>query len=266
MEHEYPNEDEFPKLNIQQENEFKKLKLSIEHDANFFGKSDSNLPPEIEGQFLDYISDFENAFKNAKRITVYEKLGKPEFKPAKSLSDYELTAALNVLIELMQTHNMGLDVLCDYEDEDRLVYTFITSELFLSEIDDINVAGMITHFIYEDFHQNHKYDLENATQDFLKMFLNKKSKFFKEYHKEDATNHEELNNFRFLFKKFKMNYFEITNLIFDENEAKVNFNIDFWGKLKATDSKTFYSGVGSMTFKYEYGFWYVRMVELPIND
>ena len=47
------NEDELPKLNIEEENEFKKLKLSIEHGPSYFGKGNSNLPPEIEVQFLD---------------------------------------------------------------------------------------------------------------------------------------------------------------------------------------------------------------------
>ena len=37
MENKDNNEDELPKLNIEQENEFKKLKLFIEHGASFFG-------------------------------------------------------------------------------------------------------------------------------------------------------------------------------------------------------------------------------------
>lgn len=177
MKDENNNESELPKLNTKEENEFKKLKLSIEHGTTFFGKSNSNLPPEIECQFLDYISNFENAFQNAKQITVYEKIGKPEFKPEGTLSDEEITVELERIEEIMHQNNIRLDVLCDYENEDRLIYAFITEELFLSKIDEMNVPGMMSHFTYEEFHQNHKYDLEQATEDFLKMFLDKKSKF-----------------------------------------------------------------------------------------
>lgn len=266
MENKNSNEDDLPKLKIEQENDFKKLKLSIEQDASFFGKSNPDLPPEIEGQFLNYVSNFENAFKNAKKITVYEKIGKPCFKTAEMLSDFELTTELETVLELMRNNNMGLDVICDYENEDRLIYKFITEELFMHEIEDVNVPVMTSNFTYEEFHQNHKYDLEQATEDFLKIFFNKKSKLYKNYHSQDAINHEALNNFRFLFKKFKLKLFKIQVINYNETEARVDFNIDFWSKIKGTDTKILYSGSGHMTFIYQYGYWYVQMVELPINN
>ena len=131
-------------------------------------------------------------------------------------------------------------------------------------MNDLNIPGMVTNFIYEEFHQNHKYDLEHATEEFLKMFLNTKSDFYDEFHSEDATNHEELNNFRSLFKKFKIKFLEFRAIIFDEKDAKVDFEIDFWAKIKGSGNKMYYSGIGNMTFEYEYGYWYVRKVTLPI--
>lgn len=166
----------------------------------------------------------------------------------------------------MHQNNISLDVLCDYENEDRLIYAFITEELFLSEIDDMNVPGMVSHFTYEEFHQNHKYDLEQATKDFIEMFLNKKSNFYDEYHSEDALNHEELNNFRAFFKNLKLEFFDFKQITFDERDAIVQFEIHFWAKIKGNDAKIHYSGDGSMTFEYEYGYWYLRNVNLPIND
>lgn len=260
------DENELPKLNIEEENEFKKLKLSIEHGAIFPDKMHPDLPPEIEAMFLDSIMNFENAYQNVKQISVFDKLGRPEFKPADTLSDEEITVELGRIMDLMQQHGLALSVLSDYEDENRLIFSFITEELFLHEISDMNVPGMVSNFIYEEFHQNHKYDLEHATEDFLKMFLNTKSDFYDEFHSNDATNHEELNNFRSLFKKFKITFFEFKDIDFDELKAKVEFNIDFWGKIKGSDAKILYSGDGSMTFEYEYGYWYVRKVVLPINN
>ena len=266
MENQNHEEEELPKLDIHQENEFKKLKLSIEHGASYFGKGNADLPPEIEGQFLDYVMNFENASKNAKQITVFEKLGKPEFKPADTLSDEEIGIEFERITDLMRQNGLALSVLANYEDENRLIYSFITEELFLHEINDLDMPGMVTNFIYEEFHQNHKYDLEQATGEFLRMFLNTKSDFYDEFHSKDATNHEELNNFRSLFKKFKIKFLEFRAIIFDEKDAKVEFEIDFWAKIKGSGSKIYYSGVGNMTFEYEYGYWYVREVTLPITD
>jgi len=259
------NEEELPKLNIDQENDFKKLKLDIEYGTDFSKNTSMKLPPEIEGQFLDYVSGFEKAFQNAKPISVFEKIGSPKFKIGASLSDEQISVELKLIMSLMNQNGLALNMLAEYENENRLIYNFITEELFLHEIDDMNVPGMVTNFIYEEFHQNHKYDLEHATKDFLRMFLNTKSDFYDEYHSKDATNHEELNNFKSLFKKFKIKFFEFKDIVFDKQNAKVDFNIDFWGKIQGTDTKILYSGNGSITFEYEYGYWYVRKVALPIN-
>jgi hypothetical protein len=259
------NEDEMPKLSIQQENEFKKMKLKLEHNAIFPDSSQMNLPPEIEGMFLDSIFNFEKAYKNSRKITVYEKLGAPKFKNADELSDLKLDKALFKITKLMETHNLVLDVICDYEQEERLIYKFITEELFLHEIEDYNIPGMNTRFIYEEFHPNHKYNLELETEGFLKMFFDKKSDFYEQFHEKAATNHLEINNFRSIFSKFKIKFFELNKVTFNKKTAKTTFVINFWGKIDGSNEKITYSGKGSFTFKFKYGFWYINEVKLPIN-
>ncbi len=258
------NDDELPKLDIHDENEFKKLKLSIEHGASYFGKGNADIPPEIEGQFLDYITNFENASKNAKQISVFEKLGNPDYKPESTLTNDEITIELERIELLMHNQGMTLDVLADYIDEERLIYKFITEELFDYEISDINILGMQTCFIYEEFHPNHEYDLKRDTEDFLRMFFNTKDDFYDNYHSKDASNHIALNNFRSLFQEFEMTFFEFQEITFDEQDAIVQFNIDFWGKTDGENTKISYSGNGNITFKSEYGYWYLREVTLPI--
>ena len=260
------SEEELPKLNIEEENEFKRLKLSLEHDAIFPENIKSNLPPEIEGQFLDYVMNFEEQYKNVKQTTVFEKIGKPDFKTADALNDDELKIELERIETIMQNCNLTLDVICDYENEERLIYTFITEELFQHEIDDLNISGMITHFTYEEFHPNNEYDIENTCIDFIKMFLNKKDDFYEKFHLTEAKNHNEINNFRSLFKKFKIKHYKFGDITINEDEAIATFNIDFWGKIKGTSDKINYSGNGEMTFKHEFGFWYVQNVNLPIMD
>lgn len=63
-----------------------------------------------------------------------------------------------------------------------------------------------------------------------------------------------------------MEFFDFKQIMFNEQNATVQFEIHFWSEIKGTGTKIYYSGDGSMTFEYEYGYWYVRNVNLPIND
>lgn len=259
-------DDELPQLDIRDENEFKKLKLSIEHGSSYWGKGNAEVPPEIEGQFLDYIMNFENASKNAKNITIFEKLGQPEYRSESELTQEEITIELERIELLMQKQGLVLDVLADYPDEERLIYKFITEELWQHEISDMNLPGMRTCFIYEEFHPNHEYDLKRDTEDFLRMFFNTKDDYYIKSHQEDATNHTVLNNFRSLFDEFEMTFFEFQEISFDDEKASVNFTINFRAKIAGTNTKIDYSGNGNISFKFDYGYWYLEEVTLPIVD
>jgi hypothetical protein len=259
-------EDNLPELTIEQENEFKKIKIELEHDAVFFENDKTNLPPEVESQFLDYITNFENKFKDVKTTTVYEKIGKPSYIEANLLNNLEIELELERIETIMANHNLVLDVLCDYENEERLIYSFITEQLFNEEISDIDIPGMITNFIYEEFHPNNESDIKKGCFDFINMFLDIDNDLYIRYHYEDATNHIELNNFRNLFQVLKIENFKFHSLIINEENAKANFYIDFHGIFKQTDLKINYSGNGEIIFKHEYGYWNVQNVSLPIAN
>jgi hypothetical protein len=259
------NTDDFPKLSIEEENEFKKMKLSLEHDAVFPDNPNMKLPPEIEKQFLDSIYGFKDKLKNAKTITVFEKIGKPTFIPATLLNDEEIKIELERIEDLLYENDLILDVTCEYENYDRLIYTFITEELFDYEFEDIDIPEFFTHFHYEEFHPNDEYDIENDCIDFLTMYFNKKSKMYDEYHYTDAKNHEELNNFRTIFKKFKIKAYQFGTISIEDDTAKATFSIEFWGKIKGTDTKIYFSGKGDITFKHEFGYWQVQQVNLPLK-
>ncbi|HMQ70816.1 MAG TPA: hypothetical protein PKC58_17705, partial [Ignavibacteria bacterium] len=138
----------------------------------------SKLDPEMENQWLNYIYEFENSYKDAKRISVYEYIGKPEFRsPEKEkLSQSEMSAELDRIQNIMAEKGIRLDVICKYENEEELIYKFITEELFSMEVDDMRIEGMNQHFIYEEFHPNHKYDLTNVSEDLISNIFNNKWK------------------------------------------------------------------------------------------
>lgn len=153
-----------PEENIKLENDLLKAKLTAEFGMK--GSDTSKLDSEIENQWLNYIYDFENTCKNAGRITIYEFIGKPEFKSlsANQLTPEEIKTELERILEVMNENFIILDVLSDYENEEELIYKFITEEFFPYEIDNIRIEGMNHCFIYEEFHTNHKYDLTNDSE------------------------------------------------------------------------------------------------------
>ncbi len=102
-----------PEENLRIENEVLKLKMQAESGAFFGGNKD--LPPEIENEFLLHVQQFEEAWKDVKYVKVYEIIGKPDFKKADELSGTRIKEELEKLMNLLDEHDMNLDVLGDYE-------------------------------------------------------------------------------------------------------------------------------------------------------
>ena len=155
-----------PQENLRIENDFLKLKLKAQFGDAFFMDSNADLPPEIENQFLKNMIAFEDAHANAEYTTVYESIGKPDYKPADELSAAQITAELERITAIMDEHHIALDI-CDGPYTDEVIYKFITEELFGQEIEKVPVFGMGCNFIYEEFHPNDKANIEKNTHQFL---------------------------------------------------------------------------------------------------
>lgn len=173
------NEEEREKLRL--ENEILKLKMQAEYGA-MFGQMSGELTPEMEHAFLKNILEFEEQYQNRKMIKVYDLLGQPAYKPFAALSENEVKPELKRLLELMQEKKVQLHVKTKYPA--ALIYKFITEELFEHETDDMQVEGMTKDFSYEEFHPNHKADIEEGTMEFLKHWFEQS---FDEFSVELAT-------------------------------------------------------------------------------
>jgi len=177
------HEDEIENLRF--ENEIKKIKLSREHGAHFSESDEtSNLNPRLEAEFLDYVEQFEKAYDDCKQIPVYDFIGKPKYKKAEDIPDKEIQSELEKIMLVMNKNGIYLDTLCEVDD--RVLYRFITEELFLYETDDIKVAGMMCNFIYEEFHPNHEYDIRNHSIEFIESYLNKESDYYTTFLTKEA--------------------------------------------------------------------------------
>jgi hypothetical protein len=152
-----------PEENLRIENELMKLKLQAELGAKSF--SASEIDPGIENEFLKHVMAFEQNWANAKPAKVYDLLGKPDFKLSAELSDEELEVALDQLCDLLSEKSM--QVYFDDEVDSRTRYQFITEELFEHETTFVPVEGMTSCFDYEEFHPNHKKDIERRAEEFI---------------------------------------------------------------------------------------------------
>ncbi len=166
-----------PEENLRIENELLRLKMKAELGAE--SHSSGKLDPGIENEFLKNVMAFEQNWANAKPAKVYDLLGKPDFKKAGDLNDEEIEEELEKITDLLFEKDMQV-YFGDEEDYDsRTKYHFITEELFDHETTFAPMPGMTTHFDYEEFHPNHKKDIERRAEEFLsgwfKRSLNEKS-------------------------------------------------------------------------------------------
>ena len=261
------------------ENGLKKKELEEKYGAHF--SEFSELPPEMENQWLNSVEEFEKQFDNAKHTTVWEYMNKPGFKTKDEVKPHEISKELERLFELMEKNNIVLSTLCEVEHTE--LYRFITVELFQHEMDDIRIPGMTCNFIYEEFHPNAKLDIEQAIDHFLRMTMGKMKNIGGDGYDMlyvDTGNYRDsvgniidkqividcINHFLDSFDKFEVvsyneKAFEINP---EETDAKVTFSIHFKGLYENSSETYDFKGDGCFKLKpSEYGGWDMYHIDLP---
>ncbi len=155
-----------PEENLKIENELMRIKLQAQYGEAFQMEANENLPPEIENQFLKNILQFEQEYASMEFATVYERTGKPFFKPLAEMEPDGILPAIKNLQTRMEENGIILDFI-DGPYPAATMYRFITEEFFNHEVSKTAVAGMTDNFAYEEFHPNHKADIEKRTHEFL---------------------------------------------------------------------------------------------------
>jgi hypothetical protein len=161
---------EDPEENLHIENEILKLKMQAE--SNAFIVTGKDIPPDIEHLFLKNVQEWEAAYKNVKPIKVYDYIQRPEYRAVVVLNDEEVALELERVTEIMKLNNVCLHVEGQYDP--RIIYRFITEELFEYETDDMKMPGMIQNFTYEEFHPNPQLDIQRRTMDFFEDWFERK--------------------------------------------------------------------------------------------
>lgn len=210
------------------ENEILKLKMMAERGA-WFSESSEDLPLDVETQFLRNVQLFEDSFDKAEEVTIYECIGKPQYKDANELTEEGVKQETKRLLELLHSKNIILDVLGEYDLP--VIYRFITDELFGKKIREINIPGYMQHFTYEEFYPNHALDIGNTAQRFFNDWFEKGFNEYsleladpfitaegKIYTKEDIL--QKLNNCLVNYKRFFNIKFKASDISFEWDDQK----------------------------------------------
>ena len=218
MQEEFTNPSEEEK--IKAENDFLKMKIMLQHGGQFGGTENSDLPPEIENQFLNNIMAFEQQYEKHKTIKVFDKTGKPDhFKPVGQIDDSDIEEAWRDLRQHMNEHGVDLDA-CSPNVSPRELYRFATQELFEHETDDIDLPGWSTNFIYDEFYPDPVYDNTRvATEDCIKHILEKEPLRWTHHFRDEGLRLNEhfpltIDEFKAIVNRFKDAYegLEITEV------------------------------------------------------
>ena len=266
------NQSMDPADEIHAENELLKLKLELEHGMVM--SNTSQLPPEVENQWLRNIHDFESLSKEAEQIKVFDFIKRPVVAAIESMKPGEIPAALDQLQALMLARGVSLECCCEYDP--AVIYRFITEELFEKELENISVQGMMHCFIYEEFHPNHDYDLRRKANDFISRLLDRKwDEEFDRYLIADCIsfggsdyNAEEMSAkimaFQEAYSSFKLIRFDVGEIAIDLSTMKGTLNgmLEYEAHIDQEGFVSF-NGECGFHFVFEMDDWGMSQLKLP---
>lgn len=257
---------------VKAENTMLKFKLGLEHGMQMHERG--SISPEIENKWLKSIYEFEQQYKDAKRVKVYDHIGRPVFMKCDDLSIIEISNERQRIQSIMAENGVELDCICEYDD--ATIYRFITEELFEQEMDDMRITGMTCHFIYEEFHPNHDHDLRRHTTMFVNSIFGRKwnaefdgiifdrSVTFSGRQYSAAEMSTIILTFQETHTFFRIKTVEINQVSIDAEalKADVRATLSVSGKRKAGGTVN-YEGLCAFQFRRDNDYWTVTSFHIP---
>lgn len=233
MTEEFNDNKEAEKLKA--ENDFLKMKIMLEHGADFGGDNSQELPASVENEFLRNVIAFEQQFQEHKTIKVFDKLGRPtHFRPANLVPDDEIDHAWDELRDFLNEKNIDLDA-CSPNISHRELYRFTLEELFEHEMDDMDLPGWTTNFIYDEFHPDPIYDNSRIVKDDIisDIFRTEPLFYMIHYDRENISINDKvfadrealeaaINVFKSVYDEINLNDCQVDACIVNENDCIVS--------------------------------------------
>lgn len=249
-----------------------KMKLGLEFNMQMHDSG--TLSPDVESQWLRNIYEFEQQFASTKKIKVYDYIGRPPVIKHHELTLNEITKELERVRVIMENHAVELDCICPYDDV--TIYRFITEELFEHEMDDMSIPGMTHHFIYEEFHPNHDYDLREHARGLIETIFS--GTWNEEYHSVTFSDNISLGRgaynragisaaitfFQETHTKLELKNFDIGQVSIDDGcrKAEVYGMLSAFGKTRNENVVT-YDGLCTLHFVRKDNYWHINGLSVP---
>lgn len=260
--------------NLKAENDFLKMKIMLERGGHFSDTGESEIPAQVENEFLKGVIEFEGQFERQKMIKIFDKIGRPgQFKPVSEIADQKIKEAWSELSDYLAKYNINLDV-CSPNISPRELYRFTTEELFEHEMEDISIPGMIQVFIYDEFHPDPVYDNSLVAQDCIRYILQQEPlEWIYDFREQNLRLNDHfpltIEHLRKLANNFKNSYDDIKIDEMENFEIVVN-NKDSFAigsyKIAVTCDKEVYQLTGNWKVVFEkdeeLGHWYINEVNI----
>lgn len=254
------------------ENNLLKLKLGLEYGMEM--TEVSPLSPDVENHWLKSVYAWESAYKNAKRVKLYDYIGRPAFPKWDSLTPEQVSRELERIHTIMENNSVHLSSICKYDD--TTIYKFITEELFEHEMDDMRVLGMTCHFTYEEFHPNHDYEIRERAADFVRKIFRKQwnqeydgiilsDKIFFSGATYDRKGISTIvSTFQDAHSSLRLHKFDTHDVVIEPDYVKASVIADLsaMGKMKDGE-KVRYIGACSFKLEREYDYWQISDFSIP---
>lgn len=256
-------DEDLPNLNINDEISFKRLKLSFYlEEGEEWCKGTLSL--EEQNDFLDQMLSMYKKFEEVKKVTVFEKIGKPAFFPVSELSDEQVKIELKNLRALLRKNKVQF--LINYKYDPRIIYNFITTELFHELVSEKYYDTPLNRFEYEEFYPNYEEYVKHACSFFWEDFCDRKNDYF-EKSLQHIDHTEDLVKFRDLFSSFAITSLKVRchKIIVDGDNASATISVSFVSENQGHRIR--HSGKSKMTFIYDKmsHSWTVKSAEIPVK-
>lgn len=252
--------------------------LSLEEEYNLI-KIRNKIAEEIESsavntKFLEFKKSplfmnpelLEQEHIKARKITIYELIGKPDYKKSKDLLPLELEKELKKFLKILDKKSIAVEMWFDYPDENILFYDFLTNQVFQEEIAEDFLEIYPYEFIYENYYPNHPEEIHATSYDFWKDFLNTLRPFFDLIHMQPLDNAEEVIAFRAVYSEFREIKIIVNNVKYvpGAERAFADVSVEFEG-INSKNSKVNFKYNSALELIYEESnnIWTVVKVGLP---
>jgi hypothetical protein len=231
--------------------------------------SDPGVPPEVEGEWLDEVLEFERMAGGAAVTTVRAFIGDPQLKPLGEVLPCELKAEVHSLLDTLGENNVM--VCFERGVSDAETYRFLTEELLSMEIEEVRIPGMFMVFSYEDYHPDDQKEASRCAKVFLNSLfrgdVDTACCYLIEGEREKTpakTMEQGIREFCGQIAAFMRAHVEITECVVEGDEARVEADVRWSGFRREDHRWVMECGKAVLAMlRSPVGGWDVRQVRIP---